>query len=178
MSRSYKEDFMDFENLINAFIPYGLPSLIIGVATGVAFYFTDLVLSKNLKSVNPYLPLGVSFALTLVYALIFSPTQTFSEQTVSAGLLSGSLSVAIFVFIKNLKNGNADFNAIKTVISCYLDEDQAKKLYKKLLAEIKKGGDDLDERIKNLLESQDVSKETIKELLASLTENAKNKDKK
>ena len=130
---------MDFENLINAFIPYGLPSLIIGVATGVAFYFTDLVLSKNLKSVNPYLPLGVSFALTLVYALIFSPTQTFSEQTVSAGLLSGSLSVAIFVFIKNLKNGNTDCETLKSLFACYTDNKKAASLYKKTAKLLKNG---------------------------------------
>lgn len=179
---------MDFENLINAFIPYGLPSLVIGVAVGIVFAIADKILAKKNKTVSAYLPLAVATALCVIFSLVISPDEFVLEQTTSAGLLSGSLSTAVFAFIKNLKSKTADFTAIKSLLSCYVDDKKASELNKKISDLLKDKNADLPERILNLLEKENLNEIAAKDVAEKICDkveqaslpngNVQDKDKK
>ena len=162
---------MDFENLINAFIPYGLPSLVIGLAVGIVFSLVERMINKRGATVSAYLPIAVSVGVFIVYSAIFSPREIFSEQTISAGLLSGSLAAAVFAFIKNLKSGNTDSVALKSLLYCYFDQKKAKNLCKKINELIKSGSKNLPEEILDLLKKEDLNDFSVKELVKKICEN-------
>ncbi|MDY6367788.1 MAG: hypothetical protein SPL13_04685 [Clostridia bacterium] len=155
---------MDLENLINAFIPYGLPSLIVGVAVGIVFAIADKILAKNGKTVSAYLPLAVSFVLCVLYSVIISPENVVLEQSTSAGLLSGSLSTAVFAFIKNLKSNKADFTPIKSLLSCYMDDKKASELNKKISELIKNKDENLPDSILNMLKKENLNEIAAKDV--------------
>ena len=176
---------MDFENLINALIPYGLPSLIIGTFVGAAYFFAEIILRKKDKTIDAYLPLITGFSVYFIYALAFLPIkEVLSEEGISSGFLCGSLSAGVFVFIKNLKNKNADgLSAIISLLSCYTDEKRAKTAAKKI-AEILQGGnfsDDITEKILALIVGEGINSAIAKTLAENVVkifaDKLKDKDK-
>lgn len=174
---------MDFENLINAFIPYGLPSLVIGLAVGIVFAIVDRLIYNHDSTISTYLPIAVAMVIFIVYSAFVSPNEIFSEQTISAGLLSGSLAAAVFAFIKNLKSGNSDISALKSLLYCYFDQKKAKILCKKINELIKNKNKNFSEELLKLLEKENLTDFAINELIKKICNNfmqneVNNKDKK
>lgn len=173
---------MDLQNLINTFIPYGLQSLIIGTAVGMAFSVLDFFLKKKNVEIDALFPLVSGFVLFLVYALISMPiSEVLSEEATSAFFLCGSVSTAVFVFIKNLKNKNADDkNALKTLLSCYTDGKKAKKVSKKIAEILGENltGKEFTEKIFSLLQEEGINSVAAKNLSEKIAEEKENgKDK-
>lgn len=166
---------MDLQNLINAIIPYGLPSLIIGVTVGTVFFAVDKLLKKKDKYVEAYLPLTVGFIAYLVYAFIFTPVEEiFSEGSYSSCLICGSVSAGVFVFIKNLKNGDTKLkDGLYCLLSTYTDLNKAKNLSKKIAKVFSENltEKEITDKILSILKEENLSDAAAKNLLSNLLKN-------
>lgn len=172
---------MNFENLINDFIPYGLPSLIIGVSVGVAFFVVNAFLSKNHAEIDAIYPLITGSAIFFAYFCLTCPkNDIFSESMTSANILCGSFSAAVYVFIKNLKGANAeDKNALNNLLSCYTDVKNARALSGKIKKIVKntENLNELSENISSLLKSEGINSSAAVSVAEKIAEKEKNKDK-
>ena len=165
---------MDLQNLINAIIPYGLPSLLIGITVGAIFFAADKIVAKKDKTVEAYLPLITGFCAYFIYALTFMPIkEVFSEGSYSSSLICGSLSAGVFVFIKNLKNGNGNGGALFNFLSCYTDEKKAKSLSVKIVKIFAENltETEIAEKILSLLSAEKINDPTAKSITENLIKN-------
>lgn len=92
---------------INYLLPYGAPVIITAICVSLLSYLLKKFLPKNFAVfIKIYFPFLAGIVLYFVYDAIFiSHAIYFSQETISMGVLSGTLSTVIFAFIKNLKNG-------------------------------------------------------------------------
>ena len=88
------------------FADYSISSVIIAIIVGIATYFTSKIktLSKQ-RSFLYLLHFFLSIALTFVYNLILGKQNALNLQTLSAGIMSGSLSLVIKVLLNKIING-------------------------------------------------------------------------
>lgn len=92
--------------LQNFFASYSLPSILIATIGSVLTLVLDkLVKNKTVKRLFYLLPFIVGIILNFVYNLIIEESPVFSTQVLSAGIMSGSLSIIIKVTINKLLSG-------------------------------------------------------------------------
>ena len=165
-------------NLINALIPYGLPSLVIGFFIGIAVALINAALNKRDKEIDSFLTLAIGFIAFFPLSLILGQRELLGEEGISAALLCGSLAAGLSVFIKNLKNGKTDTDALKSVISCYINVNDAKKLTSKIkeAALNSSSKTELKEKLAEILSESNTPSPAITEL-AERIYSLKNTDK-
>ena len=98
---------MDFKNIGDFFSYYSLPSVIIAVVIAIVCFILDkFALKKVSFNIRAYLPFLFGIVLYIIYDLIFVGTRPiFSELTISAGLVTGSLASVFFSVIKRIISG-------------------------------------------------------------------------
>ena len=125
-------------NFANFLLPYGIPTIIIAVFIAIISLVLRKVLpekfSMHLKS---YIPFVLGVILYSAYDMIFiSKAFSFSEETLSAGLICGTLGTIVFAFIKNLKSGKVITDkvilAIFGILVNLIDEKSALSLSEKI----------------------------------------------
>ena len=92
------------------FADYSLSSIIIASVTLLVTFLTDKLLrNKTAKIISAFFPFILGIVLTYLKTLIFDGVFAFTLSTVSAGFMSGWLSVMIKVIIKRTISGQKPF---------------------------------------------------------------------
>lgn len=112
---------MDYIDFFLPFLTYGLPTLIIGIVIGTAYFFIDKFAPKISHKLY-WVCFILGIALYTVYEAIFKGESfCLSKDIFSMGLICGSLGLGVFTFIKNLKSGKEIkgpvFAIIKEILS-------------------------------------------------------------
>ena len=99
---------MNYEVFFDFFADFSLPTLIIAVIVVVIKLIFDRFLSEKLgERFLTFLPFAIAILLHFAYGAIFIHHGIyFGEDTVTAGMISGSISVLITVSYKKLQDGN------------------------------------------------------------------------
>ncbi len=95
---------MNMEQIVSFYQSYSLPSVIIALTISIILLVLDKILKSKfpieIRGIVPFV-LGVLF--NAIYDFIFiSHALSFPEQTVSAGLICGSLSTVFYSLIKKI----------------------------------------------------------------------------
>lgn len=87
---------------------YSLPTLIIAAIIAVITLLTDKLLTDKIcVTVKSYVPFALGILFYCIYDLIFVTKKfAFDYGVISAGLLCGSISVAIFAAVKRMISGS------------------------------------------------------------------------
>ncbi len=131
---------MTYIDFFLPFLTYGLPSLLIGTLIGTVYFFiTEFAPEKFSRFYGICFVIGIAFYT--VYEVIKSGNNfRFGKETISMGLVCGSLGLGVFAFIKNLKSGKLDkepiFTIIKEIISVSVKDSVAKDIAQKIMKNI------------------------------------------
>ena len=99
---------MNYDVIFDFFADFSLPTLIIATFVAIVKLIFDKFLSEKLgERFLTFLPFALAILLHFAYGSIFiHHSICFGEDTVTAGMISGSISVGISVLYKKLQNGN------------------------------------------------------------------------
>lgn len=98
---------MDFVNVYNFFAFYSPPVLIIAFLLFVIQTVLELFIKKN-GLIKNFLPFLIGIVFHLAYNSIFVEKRfSFTEETVSMGIVSATLCVMVKGIINRIKNGNS-----------------------------------------------------------------------
>lgn len=121
---------MDYVFLKDFFTLCSLPTLIVALIVAIVFYVLRLTLSKRLPFVNNnYCVIALAMALYLIYDAFFvCANPCFRVETLSLGLLSGSLSLVALTLIKKISLGqlpdaSVTVILIRSLINGFICED-------------------------------------------------------
>ncbi len=131
---------MDYTYLKVIIEKYSLPTMVIAGIVSIFMLIYDIFASKHVaKKLSNYLPFLLAVILYLSYDMIFvAKGFKFNVSAVSAGILSGSLSVIVNASIKRLKEGKLPrVNAIETVIESLICAYVKKELLNQTAVKIK-----------------------------------------
>jgi hypothetical protein len=109
------------------FADYSLSSVVIACIVCAITFFTDkLKRNKAVKTISSFVPFVLGIVLTCFNNLIFDGKIEFSASTLSAGFMSGWLSVMIKVIIKRVISGQKPLNMDSTAVIIGLIEGYVK----------------------------------------------------
>ena len=118
---------MNLIDIHKFFADYSLSSVVIAIIVCAITFFTDKLLrNKAVKNLSSLLPFVLGIVLTFFNNLIFNGKIEFSATTLSAGFMSGWLSVMIKVIIKRVLNGQKPLNMDSTAVIIGLIEGYVK----------------------------------------------------
>lgn len=152
---------------INYLLPYGAPVIITAICVSLLSYLLKKFLPENFAVfIKIYFPFLAGIVLYFVYDAIFiSHAICFSQETISMGVLSGTLSTVIFAFIKNLKNGNVITDQVILAIEGILCDTVEKTV---LL--------DLANKIKELFTTEQAEEQLVFLIAEEIVKASKNDD--
>ena len=102
--------YFDFITFLSAF---SLPIILIALLTLPISILADKFLFAKLPDiVKTLFPFAVSCIIYLLYGYFFGSEHGFDLQTLSSGLICGSLSSIFITFINNLKSGKINFDPL------------------------------------------------------------------
>lgn len=109
---------MNLESLTDFFAVYSLPSVIIAIIIAIICILVDkLFLKKIYYGIRAYLPFVLGIIFYILYDLIFNGiSPKINELSVSAGLVSGSLSSVFFSLIRRIVTGKGALNVASPLI--------------------------------------------------------------
>lgn len=97
---------MNLIQLQDFFADYSISSIIMAVFIYLAVYFIDKhTKSKVVKGLTYFLPFALGLITNFVYNLILHKKVVFNSQLLSAGLMTGCLSLVIKVIINRVLKG-------------------------------------------------------------------------
>ena len=120
---------MNFIDIQNFFADYSLSSVIIACIVCAITFFTDKLLrNKTVKLLGTLIPFILGIIFVYLKSLIFDHVFALSLSTVSAGFMSGWLSIVIKVIIKRATAGqkeviDQDLAVIIGIIEGYVKND-------------------------------------------------------
>lgn len=126
--------------LQNFFASYSLPSIIIAtICFAMVFLLDRLVKNKAIKRLFYLLPFVIGVILNFVYNLIIGASPIFDAQVLSAGIVSGSLSIIIKVTINKILSGQKLPQSKRAIVITGLIEGHVKKDSVNLVANLIEG---------------------------------------
>lgn len=102
---------------------YGITSVIIVLISTTVWLIIDKINSKRLEKIKNYVALIISVILQIAFEMIFIKKEfALGEETLTTGIITGSFSTAVCVFIKKLRNKKAViFNPTRLAIEGLLE---------------------------------------------------------
>lgn len=109
------------------FESYSLGSIIMAVAIGLINFLVDKLLSKKVKGLTHILPFLLGVLFNYLCGLIFNGNTAFNGATISAGIVSGSLSFALKGILCRILKGNSLPNGKRAIVITGLIEGHVKQ---------------------------------------------------
>lgn len=168
---------MDYVYLKEFFTDYTLPTCIIAVAVAILTLLYDRFFSDKLPLIiRSYAPFIISVLLYIAYDMLFvSRAFIFHENTMYAGLLSGSLSAVIVSSVMRIKRGkplsiSTTALLIESIITGYVREDNLTTVAKGIEEIVVKNSSDPDADALELFIRQNIKDNFSDEELKGLTQ--------
>lgn len=120
---------MNFIFLQEFFADYSIGSILLAVVISLIVYFIDKIpMNKIVDKFCYAIPFVLGIAFNFVYNLIASGIAVMNAEVISAGIMSGSLSVAVRVIVNRLLKGqplpkNKQALIITGLIEGYVDQN-------------------------------------------------------
>lgn len=108
------------------FESYSIGSIILAVAIGLINFLLGKIFGEKIKGALLFIPFILGVALNYLYKLIFVGNATLDGATLSAGVVSGSLSFALKGLLSNLIKGKKLPDGKRAVIITGLIEGYVK----------------------------------------------------
>ncbi len=102
---------MEYVELLDFLARFSLPTIIISVIAGICKILCDVFLTKKLGAgVLSLIPFAVSGGLYFAYDCIFVARGfSFGEQTLSAGIIGGSIACLISALFDRIRRGKLNY---------------------------------------------------------------------